>query len=185
MQLPRRRHWASWPRRIGVAIALALLGAPATAPAAPAAGIDPFVPLTIYDGDWVIRAEHPWSGAPAGATDQLQSRCHRFTLYFACEQTVNGTAQALIVYTATATPGRLNTRTIAPNGLAGGRGDLTLDGKRWTYLDKPPASLEGPWSRTENVIVDRDHIRFEEYESTDKGKSWTRTNAGTEQRRSS
>ena len=158
---------------------LPALGAPAIAPAAAS---DPFAPLALYDGDWTVRAEHPWSGAPTGATDRLQSRCHHFTLYFACEQTVNGTPQALIVYTATATPGHLNTRTIAPNGLAGGRGDLALDGARWTYLDKPPASLEGPWSRTENVIVDDNHIRFEEYESTDKGKTWTRTNAGTEER---
>jgi hypothetical protein len=158
---------------------LAAFGASASATAAAS---DPFAPLAIYDGDWLVHAEHPWSGAPAGAVDRLQSRCHRFTLYFACEQTVNGKPQALIVYTATDAPGRLNTRTIAPNGLAGGRGDLKLDGKRWTYIDKPPASLEGPWSRTENVIVDHDHIRFEEFESTNRGKSWRRTNAGTERR---
>jgi hypothetical protein len=66
--------------------------------------------------------------------------------------------------------------------LAGGRGDLTLDGNHWTYLDKPPATLKGNWSRTENFIVDHDHIRFEDYESADEGKSWTKTNSGTEER---
>jgi len=56
----------------------------------------------------------------------------------------------------------------------------------------PPASdpfapltvynLKGNWSRVENFIRDRNHIRFEEYESSDEGKNWTRTNSGTEER---
>ena len=142
---------------------------------------DPFSTLSVYDGEWEVRAEQPWSGV-AGATDRLTSRCHRYSAYFACEQTINGKPASLIVYTSTDAVGRLTTRTIAPSGLAGGRGELTLDGRHLTYIDKPPASLKGNWSRTENVVVDRDHIRFEEYESADEGKSWTRTNAGTETR---
>jgi len=142
----------------------------------------PFDALMIYNGDWAVRALHPWSGAPPGAIDRLKSQCRRFTLYFACQQTVNGKPQVLIVYTISTGPGRFNTRTIAPNGLAGGRGDLTIDGDRWTYLDKPSSGLTGPWSRVENIIVDRNHIRFEEYESIDEGKHWTLTNSGTEER---
>lgn len=142
----------------------------------------PFDPLTIYNGVWVVHALHPWSGASAGAVDRLKSRCQTFMLYFACEQTVNGKPQALIVYTIGTDSVRFNTRTIAPNGLAGGRGDLTIDGNRWTYLDKPPTGLTGPWSRVVNNIVDRNHIRFEEYESTDEGKHWTLTNRGSEDR---
>ena len=165
---------------IRAAVALSVLGFASIAPAQPQS--DPFAEVAIYDGNWAVRATHPWSGASTGAVDRLESRCRRFTLYFACEQTVNGKPQALIVYTAGNAPGGLHTRTIAPNGLAGGRGDLTLEGKRWTYLDKPPAGLKGPWSRVENVIVDRDHIRFEEYESTDEGKTWAQVNAGTEER---
>lgn len=141
-----------------------------------------FDSLTIYNGNWVVRALHPWSGASPGAVDRLKSRCQAFTLYFACEQTVNDKPQALIVYTIGADSGRFNTRTIAPNGLAGGRGDLTINGDHWTYLDKPPSGLTGPWSRVENTIVDRNHIRFEEYETTDQGKHWTLTNSGTEVR---
>jgi hypothetical protein len=164
--------------------AIAMGGAPSEAPATPqpVTSDDPFSDLTIYDGDWTVHATHPWSGAPAGTAEHLQSRCRRFTLYFACEQTVNGKVQALIVYTAGETLGRFNTRTIAPNGLAGGRGDLTIDARRWTYLDKPPASLTGPWSRVENVIVGRDHIRFEEFQSADEGRTWVQTNGGTEER---
>ena len=143
---------------------------------------DPFSPLTIYSGTWTIHAEHPWSGGPSGTADHLVSRCRSFTRYFACEQTVNGATQSLIVYTAGSASGQLHTRFIAPDGLAGGRGDLTLDGNCWTYLDKPPQGLKGNWSRVENTIVDHDHIRFEEYESSDQGKSWVKTNSGTEER---
>lgn len=143
---------------------------------------DSLAKLAVYDGSWSVRAAHPWSGAPVGAIDRLESRCRRFTAFFACEQTVNGKPLTLIVFTAGDAPGRLHTRTIAPDGRASSRGDLTLEGRHWTYLDKPPAGLEGPWSRVENVIVDHDHIRFEEYESTDAGKTWTRVNNGTEDR---
>ena len=37
-------------------------------------------------------------------------------------------------------------------------------------------------SRTENFILDHDHIRFEEYEPKDEGKTWTKTSSGTEER---
>lgn len=143
---------------------------------------DPFAMLSIYDGSWIVHASHPWSGAPAGASDRLRSKCKHLTVYFVCEQTVNLKPQTLIVYTVGADSKQFNTRTITPDGLAGGRGDFTIDGVRWTYLDKPPASLKGPWSRVENIVTDQNHIRFEEYESSDEGKTWTQTNSGTEER---
>ena len=148
-----------------------------------AAAPDPFARLAMYNGEWDVRAAHPWSGAAPGAIDRLTSRCHRFSVYFACEQSVNGKPTALIVYAVGEAPDQLSTRTIAPNGLAGGRGLLTFAGSQWTYLDKPPATLKGNWSRTENHIVSRDRIRFEEYESADEGKTWTMTNSGEETRR--
>jgi len=143
---------------------------------------DPFAPLAVYQGHWNVKAEHPWSGAAAGSVDHLVSNCQRFTRYFACEQTVNGKALSLIVYTAGESPGELHTRFIQPDGLAAARGDLTLHRNHWTYLDKPAPGQAGNWSRVENLIDDPDHIRFEEYESSDHGKSWTRTNSGTEER---
>lgn len=143
---------------------------------------DPFAPLALYDGTWTVRAEHPWGGGAPSSVDHLISRCQRFTEYFACEQTVNGKVQSLIVYTAGDSAGKLHTRFIEPGGLAGGRGDLTLEGNHWTYFDKPPLNMKGNWSRVENFIVDHDHIRFEEYESSDEGKSWNKTNSGTEER---
>jgi hypothetical protein len=143
---------------------------------------DPFAPLTVYSGTWTVKAEHPWSGGASGSLDHLVSHCERFTSYFTCEQTVNGKTQGLLVYTATSSPGKLHSRFIAPDGLAGGRGDLTLDGNHWTYIDKPPFTLKGNWSRVENFILDHDHIRFEEYESPDEGKTWTKINFGTEER---
>ena len=145
---------------------------------------DPFLPLTVYNGSWTVQAEHPWSGGAPGTLDHLVSRCQRFARYFACEQTVNGKTQSLIVYTVSSSPGKLYTRFIAPDGLAGARGDLTLDGNHWTYVDKPPPNLKGNWSRVENFILDHDHIRFEEYEASDEGRSWTKTNSGTEERAS-
>jgi hypothetical protein len=76
---------------------------------------------------------------------------------------------------------KFHSRLISPDGLADGRGDLTLDGNHFTYLDKSPPALKGNWSRTENFILNHDHIRFEEYESIDEGKTWTKTNSGTQE----
>lgn len=146
---------------------------------------DAFAPLGVYDGSWTVKAEHPWSGGAVGSLDRLVSRCKAFTLYFACEQTVNGKVQGLLVYSAGSSAGQLHSRLIAPDGLAAGRGDLTLDGNRWTYLDKPPPALKGNWSRVVNTVVDHDHIQFEEWESADEGRTWTRTNFGTEVRKTS
>src|ERR1700759_49007 len=70
---------------------------------------DPFRPLEIYNGEWNVRALHPWSGAAAGSVDHLLSRCSRFVRYFACEQTVNGKPTSLIVYTVGEAGGKLNT----------------------------------------------------------------------------
>jgi len=143
---------------------------------------DPLAPLIVYDGTWSVQAEHPWSGGAPGTVDQLVSHCQHFTQYFACEQTVNGNVLALIVYTAGGTNGNIHTRFIGLDGQAGGRGDLTMDRDHWTYLAKPTITLKGNWSRVENFILDHDHIRFEEYESSDEGKSWTKKNFGTEVR---
>ena len=168
----------AWRFLLGVGLLFSVNQAEAQPPLA----TDAFKKLEIYDGDWTVRADHPWSGAPSGNDDHLRSRCQRFSAYFACEQTVNQKPLALIVYTAADAPNRFHTRTIATDGRAGGRGDLVLDGNRWTYLDKPLSGLKGPWSRTENTIRDENHIRFVEYESSDAGKTWVQTNAGFEVR---
>lgn len=163
-------------KRLGILIAV--LPANFVAAAEPK---DPFAELAVYDGNWAVHATHPWSGAASGAIDHLVSRCHRFTVYMACEQTINSKPTSILVYTL-AGGGHLNTRTIAPDGLAGGRGELSMSGVHWTYIDKPPASLKGNWSRVENEIVDRDNIVFQEYESADDGKTWRLVNAGEEKR---
>jgi hypothetical protein len=138
--------------------------------------------LLLYRGEWRVTADHPWSGAPSGSVDRLRSACTLFHAYLACEQSVNGKPLALIVFTPGARPGEFYTRTIAPSGLAGGRGTMTIEGRSWTFLDKPAAGLTGSWSRVENVIVSRKEIKFAEYESEDEGKTWKRTNAGIERR---
>jgi hypothetical protein len=171
-------------RAAGLTASLILLALATAAGATTAPASAPFSVHKIYDGAWNVRADHPWGGAAAGATARLDSHCERFTVYFACEQTVNGKPQILIVYTLGETGG-FYTRTIAPSGLAAARGALEVNGSRWTYLDKPAAGLTGPWSKVENDIVDHDHIRFAEYESADQGMTWTQTNAGLEVRASS
>jgi hypothetical protein len=167
-----------------VVVALCSLGFPYATFAGPQSLLEnnPFAQLSIYNGEWRVYATHPWSGAPAGTADQLRSRCRRLTLYFVCEQTVNAEVKTLIVYTVGTGQTQFNTRTIVPNGLAGGRGDLTIDDTHWTYLDKPPTGLKGPWSRVENIIIDKNHIQFREYESQDEGVTWIQTNSGMEKR---
>jgi hypothetical protein len=143
---------------------------------------NPLAALAVYGGNWKVRATHPWSGAARGAVDRLTSRCQMLSQYYVCEQTVNDKTLGLILYTIGKRYGELHSRFVAPDGEVAPLGDLTLRGNHWTYLDRPAGHRRGKWSRTENVVLNENRIVFEEYESSDQGQTWVKTNSGTEDR---
>lgn len=156
-------------------LAIALLAAQATAP-------NPLDALLVYNGTWHVKVDHPFSGGPAGTVDTLESHCTRTTAFVTCEQSVNGKVLELMVYTAAPTPGHFYTKFIQPDNMSAPRGELILDGNHFTYLDKATVDGKATLYRVENIFRDRDHIHFEESNSTDGGKTWTTTNQGEETR---
>ncbi len=136
---------------------------------------DPYRPLMLYDGTWLVTARH------STHRDTLRDHCERTGKFYSCEQTVNGKTMALIVFVPAAAKDHYYTQTILPNGRAIGRGQLTIVGARWVYSSQ---DIDGPKTidyRTINVFSGKNRIHFESQESTD-GRSWKTTQSGDERR---
>lgn len=154
-------------------------------PVATSQPVKPFAPLAVYNGSWKVVAAHPWGGGAAGTVDLLESHCVARTAFFSCEQVINGKPSTLIVYVPGDKPGEFHTKIIYPNGLSANRGDMSISTENrdhWTYIDHGVNDGKPRISRTENIFSGQDSIHFEEYESTDEGKTWVKTNEGTESR---
>jgi hypothetical protein len=149
------------------------------APALLAAPADPaYAPLWPYQGTWEVTR----AGAAAGEKSyELVIQCALVGKYFACQQTVNGKTGGLLVIIPTGQPGRYNTQTIMPEGRATGRDDLEISGTQWIFRSRRQEGGKTTQYRTINNFVGKDHIRFEQAQSTD-GKEWTVTNSGEERR---
>ena len=142
--------------------------------AAAAAAAAPLTPLTVYEGNWIYT-----SAADPSRPDHLTNHCHMDDAFYTCEQVVNGKPVALLIFTAGDGPGNLHSQVVLPSGNpAGKRSDLTIDGNHWTFLSK---DANGTTYRIENYIRDHDHIRSEQYKSTD-GTTWQKTGEGEEVR---
>lgn len=141
-----------------------------------AAGSDSVVaPLWAYNGTWQVTKNH------APKPDILVNQCSAFANYFACQQTVNGQVSALLVFIPGRTPGQFSTQSIMPDGRAGGRGDLKLEGNTWTYLNRWNQGTKITYYRVLNVYQGKNRIHFEQQESDD-GKDWKTTSSGEEVR---
>ena len=148
--------------------AVGCISAPAADPA--------FEPLWQYQGTWELTKRAP-SAAPA--SDKLQNDCAEIGRFFLCQQTVNGKIGALIIFTPAETSGHYYTQAVLPDGHATGRGELEIQGSRWTYPSKEEKGGKTMFYRTTNVFSGKDHIHFEQAESAD-GKAWTVTASGDE-----
>ncbi len=154
-----------------VLLVLALLypSAGASAPGGPT-----YAPLWLYQGEWQSTDKN-------GKIDRLENQCSLLGVYFACQQSVNGKVGSLIVFVPTEKPGSYHTQAVLPEGWAAGRGDLSIEGDRWTYSSKDVESDKTTYYRTTNVFTGKDKIHYEQSESAD-GVTWTVTNSGDEQR---
>ncbi len=139
-----------------------------------------FAALWAYNGTWqVTKKDAPARSKP----DSLLNNCALVGTYFTCQQTVNGALSALLVFVPAKTPGKYFTQSIMPDGRAGGRGDLTIEGDRWTYLGTWNQGKKTTTFRTINVFSGKTRIHFEQQESND-GKEWKTTGSGDEVRTS-
>jgi hypothetical protein len=143
-----------------------------------AASADPYLPLWFYNGTWQVTRQDRLPGAPP---DKLINTCSLAGHFFVCEQTVNGGAGALLVFIPTGKPGRYYTQNIRPEGRAGGRGDLEINGTTWVYTSTWDEGGRTVYYRTTNVFNGRTSIHFEQAESTD-NKTWVVKNSGEEVR---
>jgi hypothetical protein len=139
---------------------------------APAA--DPFWTLWLYNGSWQItRKDQP--------PQTLVNRCSSFGKFFACEQSVNGSSVALLVFVPASQSGNFYTQSIKPDGRAGGRGELQIEHNRWTYSSNWNQGGKTTYYRTVNVFDGRNRIHFEQSESDD-NKQWVVKSSGEETR---
>ncbi len=135
-----------------------------------------FDPLWAYNGAWKITKQG--SGKP----EDLVNQCALFGKYFACQQSVNGTPSELLVFTSTNTPGEYHTQSVMPDGRAGGRGDLKVEGDKWTFSSYwNQGGGKAIFYKTVNVFTGKTRIHFEQQESTDR-QEWKSTGSGDEVR---
>jgi hypothetical protein len=137
-----------------------------------------YAPLRLYQGAWEIT---PKSAAAGAKPDHLQNQCDRIGKYFACQQTVNGKVSALVIFIPAGKSGHYFTQAVMAEGGAGGRGELEIAGDDWTYLGKDEENGKTTYYRTTNHFTGKDHIHFEQAESSD-GKNWTVKGSGDETR---
>ena len=135
-----------------------------------------FSTISLYQGTWQVTP-----GMSGSEPDSLSNQCEEFTQYYACQQTVNGKVGALIVFVYAGTSGHYNTQAVLPNGFAQGRGDLLIEGPRWTFSGKNTDGGKTTYFRTVNDWRGRDQIHFEVSHSAD-GKTWVVDHQGDERR---
>lgn len=138
-----------------------------------------FAPLRVYEGTWTITASKTMAGS--GKSDTLVNRCNEGAAFYTCEQIVNGTTLALIVFTATSDPNKFHTQPVLPNGSALPGSELTINGNRWTFLNTVAGTNGQTRYRIENTFTGRDKIHFEQYQSID-GTTWVKINEGDDVR---
>ena len=120
-----------------------------------------YTPLWNYNGTWKVTIQ-------GKSPDTLINHCARTGLFFACEQNVNGSPGALVVFIPIDADGHYRTNPITKDGSAIGPGDLEIKGNHWTYLGKSERDGKTTWYRTTNDFSDDSHIHFEQSQSTDK-----------------
>jgi hypothetical protein len=138
-----------------------------------------YAPLWLYQGTWQVTRKSAEKSAKA---ERLVNHCALLGKYFACQQTVNGSERGLVIFIPAEKSGHYYTQTMTPEGRATGRADLEISGNQWTFLSRwPQGNGKLTYYRTTNVFEGKNHIHFEQAESTD-GARWTIKDSGDEVR---
>jgi hypothetical protein len=149
--------------------------APLLAGAAPPA-VD--AALSSYAGTWTVTRN---STKPGTKPEELRNQCTSVGKYFACEQSVDGNVTGLLLIIGANQPGHYNTQTVLPDGRATGKGELVISGNKWVFSSIWNAGGKTMRYRTTNTFSDKNHIHFEQEESSD-GTHWQVTGSGNDVR---
>jgi hypothetical protein len=136
---------------------------------------DPYAPLKLYQGTW--KATSPGSATPT----TIHNDCARIGRFFGCQQTIDGKPGALLLFLPTSQPGHYYSQAVTAEAFATGRGDLLIEGDRWTYSSKSKQDGKETFYRTINQFQGSTRIHFEQAESPD-GEHWETKASGDEQR---
>ena len=159
----------NWGRHVGAVCGILLgtwlLKAAPTADSALAA-------LKAYDGSWRV------TRSDSSKPEALKNQCQTIGKFYACQQTVDGTVTALLVFVPLSQPGHYATQSVNPDGRALGRGELQISGNQWVLTSMwNQGSGRDTYYKTTNVFNGHDHIHFEQQESTN-GKDWSTKASG-------
>ena len=158
---------------------LGALGAPTRAMAASRSADPAYTPLRLYAGTWHVDRKDL---APGSKPDELVNDCALIGNFYACQQTVNGSPEALIIFVPVPNkPGHYYTQNVRQDARASGRGDLEITGDHWVYSSTWDEGGKTTYYRTTNIFTGRDHIHFEQAESSN-NRDWKVTNSGDEVR---
>jgi len=136
-----------------------------------------FEPLWLYQGTWQFTMNAATGSAPV--SNKIQNDCVENGQFFLCQQTVDGKVTALLAFTPGESKGHYYTQPVLPDGHAAGRGELEIEGDRWTYPSKEEENGKTKYYRITNVFSGKDRIHFERSESSD-GKTWKVLASGDE-----
>jgi hypothetical protein len=155
-----------------------LLVASLSLAAGPPASDSTYAPLRLYAGSWrLTRKDSPAGSKP----EELMNVCAQLGKYYACQQTVDGAVSSLMIFVPAGKPGHYFTQNVNLQGRALGKGDLEISGDHWIFSSYWDQGGRGTYYRTLNDFTGRDHIHFEQQESSN-GKDWTTKNSGDETR---
>jgi hypothetical protein len=127
-------------------------------------GADAYTPLWLYQGTWKATSQSA-GGAPTSKI--INNECARIGQFFGCQQTIDGKAGALILFLPVGQQGHYYTQAVTMEGLATGRGELLIEGDRWTYSSKSKQDGKDVFHRTTNDFTGANRIHFEQAESAD------------------
>ena len=134
--------------------------------------------LSLYAGNWTVTRSN---GGAGNKPEELRNLCNSVGKYFACEQSVNGNVTGLLLIVPSTQPGSYNTQTVLPDGRATGKGGLVISGNKWVFSSIWNSGGKTVRYRTTNTFSDKNHIHFQQEESTD-GTHWQLTGGGDDVR---
>lgn len=170
-------NYLTFFRFAGLAACAAFALAPGRALSAP---IDR---IGAYAGTWNTHVVHYKTRYSKARTEtaKLQNLCRHSAGYFACEQVVDGSLKALLVFTYDRQHGIYHSQVFPADGSPGGSGTLVITGNTWTYPWQDKDGAKTVYVRIVNTFLDARTIRFRQEFSYDR-KHWTLTATGLERR---